>query len=147
MSNARNLARLLPNASGQLPATNLASGAAAANLGSYTKSVNNASGDVVLQNLPEFAASKANYGYQKLPSGLIIQWGRLRIPDGGTPTVTFPVSFPNALVCVTTGQMTNSWSSNIYANGWTMDTYNNSYFVPHALTNGTNDFGWVAIGY
>lgn len=58
MSNARNLARLLPNASGQVPTSNLvdasvtaqkiAAGAAASNLGSYVSSVNGSSGAVTV---------------------------------------------------------------------------------------------------
>lgn len=131
MSNARNLARLLPNTSGQLPTGNLQD-----------------SSVTVSKLIPsDWSRGLSNSGYQKLAGGLIIQWGRQSIPDGGTPTVTFPVAFPNSVIAITTGQMTNNWGSNVYANGWTMDSYNNSSFVPHALTNGTNDFGWIAIGY
>jgi hypothetical protein len=43
------------------------------------------------------AASIATNGYQKLPSGLIIQWsGSFGTPSGGSATWTFPLAFPNA---------------------------------------------------
>jgi hypothetical protein len=41
-------------------------------------------------------ASKDSNGYQKLPSGLIIQWGSTdagAIPDGGQLKITFPIAF------------------------------------------------------
>ncbi|KVQ12476.1 gp53-like domain-containing protein [Burkholderia ubonensis] len=34
-------------------------------------------------------------GYQKLPSGLIIQWGAATTNSSGGATVTFPIAFPN----------------------------------------------------
>lgn len=43
-----------------------------------------------------FGSSLAVSGYQKLPSGLIIQWGQVTGSAGGTTAVTFPIAFPNA---------------------------------------------------
>lgn len=40
------------------------------------------------------AATFASSGYQKFPSGLIIQWGRRT----GSGTVTFPIAFPTAFL-------------------------------------------------
>ena len=37
--------------------------------------------------------NKASYGWQKLPSGLIIQWGNTA-PVSGTATISFPIAFP-----------------------------------------------------
>ena len=49
----------------------------------------------------EFGASLAGSGYQKLPSGLIIQWGGTGvIPGPSGVTVTFPVAFPNVCFAV-----------------------------------------------
>lgn len=46
-----------------------------------------------------FAASFADNGYQKLPSGLIFQWGlSTSISGNGSVTVTLPIAFPNACV-------------------------------------------------
>jgi hypothetical protein len=49
----------------------------------------------------EFAASKTAEGYQKLPSGLIIQWGQVgSIAGNGNATMTYPMAFPNACFSV-----------------------------------------------
>lgn len=44
----------------------------------------------------EFVASLVANGYQKLPSGLIIQWGSVASSNAGAVVVTLPVAFPNA---------------------------------------------------
>ncbi|MGF6641781.1 beta strand repeat-containing protein [Paraburkholderia sp. MM6662-R1] len=41
-------------------------------------------------------ASLATNGYQKLPSGLIIQWGQVPSNSSGVATLTLPIAFPNA---------------------------------------------------
>lgn len=42
-------------------------------------------------------ASLASVGWQKLPSGLIMQWGIISsIPAGGSLSFTFPIPFPNS---------------------------------------------------
>jgi hypothetical protein len=53
--------------------------------------------------LGQFDVLLAASGYQKLPSGLIIQWGSFvhATPEGSGGTITFPISFPNACVSVT----------------------------------------------
>lgn len=43
-----------------------------------------------------FGASLAQPGYQKLPSGLIIQWGAYTFSGSASAAVTFPIAFPNA---------------------------------------------------
>ncbi|KVN74461.1 gp53-like domain-containing protein [Burkholderia ubonensis] len=48
-----------------------------------------------------FANSLTSSGYQKLPSGLIIQWGSVpNIPAGGSVTVNYPIAFPNSLLSI-----------------------------------------------
>ncbi|KVR39586.1 hypothetical protein WK18_21980 [Burkholderia ubonensis] len=48
-----------------------------------------------------FANSLTSNGYQKLPSGLIIQWGSVpNIPAGGSATVNYPIAFPNSLLSI-----------------------------------------------
>lgn len=43
--------------------------------------------------------SLANNGYQKLPGGLILQWGGF-LTTAGAATITFPIAFPNACLNV-----------------------------------------------
>lgn len=47
-------------------------------------------------------ASLAASGYQKLPSGLIIQWGSGFAAIGGS-SINFPIAFPTAAFCVVAG--------------------------------------------
>jgi hypothetical protein len=56
-----------------------------------------------------FGSSLSNTGYQKLPSGLIIQWGTYNTPGTSTASsVTFPLAFPNAAFSVTCTPITTS---------------------------------------
>lgn len=46
--------------------------------------------------------SLAASGYQKLPGGLIIQWGQIASGgSGNSDSVTYPIAFPNAVFSVT----------------------------------------------
>jgi hypothetical protein len=47
-----------------------------------------------------FGALLAANGWQKLPSGLILQWGIASVVAGTVTTVTFPMAFPTACVAV-----------------------------------------------
>lgn len=61
----------------------------------------------------QFANLEAASGYQKLPGGLIIQWGEF----AAGANITFPLAFPTAcLHCIMTTNSSNSTSSNISHN-------------------------------
>jgi len=76
-------------------------------------------------------------GYQKLPGGLIIQWGRALV---GT-AVTFPVSFPNDVL----------HANAIYVGGSTSLVSINSSTLGRSGFNTNGAVGvqqfWIAIGY
>lgn len=58
---------------------------------------------VALSDFTGANQSLASSGYQKLPGGLIIQWGGSgESPSNGTP-ITFPITFPNAILRVISG--------------------------------------------
>lgn len=49
----------------------------------------------------EFGVSLTGNGYQKLPTGLIIQWGQVSsVAGNGNATMTYPLAFPNACLSV-----------------------------------------------
>lgn len=101
-------------------------------------SVNSATGAVDLANLAVFArslgSSNNSSGYQKLPGGLIIQWGY----QSSWSSVTFPLAFPNYVFCVVGTPTTNQ---EFFISGSPSKTG----FNPG--TNGnTNPFYWVAFG-
>ncbi|QIE87030.1 phage tail protein [Pseudomonas nitroreducens] len=51
-----------------------------------------------------FASSLSPSGYQKLPSGLILNWTSINVPDGAADSIinfTWPLAFPNAALVAT----------------------------------------------
>jgi hypothetical protein len=107
-------------------------------------------------------SSKATNGYQKLPSGLIIQWGRgsinANLPNGGygTTSVNFPVAFPNSLFTISIVGNDNSVGAQSQEGFFSYISRSNSSFTVNysqvlGSSNGgsgeTTAFDWVAIGY
>lgn len=45
-----------------------------------------------------FGSYLATTGYQKLPSGLILQWGSYSVSANSSATVTLPITFPNSFL-------------------------------------------------
>ena len=74
--------------------------------------------------------SVSTNGWQRLPSGLIIQWGR-DTATGANHTVTFPIPFPNACFSVTVSGLANG-----------------TYFIPYNRTPTTTGYqqGFYATG-
>lgn len=91
-----------------------------------------------------FESSLTASGYQKLPSGLIIQWGALpsTIP-GQQGTATFPIAFPDScLSAVATPG--SSGHQNCYYNSLTFSTTQISVYVDGNMSTLGR---YVAIGY
>ena len=103
-------------------------------------------------SLGAFGASLSGSGYQKLPSGLIIQWGGLSFPTSGsqqTGTATYPIAFPNSVFQVVAGIYQNSTlSSNdlvaFIATGSTLSQVTLRAVNPSA---GSSAAKFIAIGY
>lgn len=92
-------------------------------------------------------SSIAANGYQKLPSGLIVQWGSLSTSASVSTTATFPIAFPNAVFAVNgtwngggpAGYFVTCQSpstTQFLADGWSNST-----------TRGSITVGWIALGY
>lgn len=61
-----------------------------------------------IPDMSSFAGGPAS-GYQKLPGGLIIQWGVSSASSStGQATATFPIAFPNGLINITVSEQSNS---------------------------------------
>lgn len=93
----------------------------------------------------------ATSGYQKLPSGLIIQWGKIT-GSYNTTAFSFPLAFPTA--CLSCGVMDvngdvtgNAEYVQVY--GFTATTVKAITYTDIAPGNtiGSVSFGWLAIGY
>lgn len=87
-----------------------------------------------------------NSGYQRLPSGLIIQWGRGTSNGSGNLAVTFPFAFPNAVRSVVMGNNTTNGGYSTFQSltstgflGQSWSSLNNS--------TGAFTFHWQAFGH
>lgn len=95
----------------------------------------------------EFGSSLAANGYQKLPSGLIIQWGTTAGSANSTDYKSFPVAFPNACL-----QGVSSYSSYpLWGQGCGFAPVNASQFIVTGYTSSgassSASVRWIAIGY
>ncbi len=99
----------------------------------------------------QYTSSTGVNGYQKMPTGVIIQWGTSTIAAStSSSAITFPISFPSrcgSVVC-----------QNTYSNGrniaYSVASVGQNGFSAHPYVTGTNavptasvSFFWMAIGY
>ena len=103
--------------------------------------------------LADFTGTNVNLaasGYQKLPSGLIIQWGTKNITITAINTIstfptTFPISFPNDALCALS---TLSNTGTAYANVSSERKSTTGYdIVMSCGQTGAYRIWYIAIGY
>lgn len=85
-------------------------------------------------------ASKTSNGYQKLPSGLIFQWGTVSLTQDDQ-TSGFVIPYPNA--CFYVGP--TCFGFNEYAVG--IAAWDNSIFIIEGYSVGARVIKWMSIGY
>lgn len=96
----------------------------------------------------DFTGSNQSFGssgYQKLPGGLIIQWGTYFVGANTSVSATFPIAFPNACLFATTsgGRVdTAAQDNNPFVSG--VSQYSATIY---ASTDVSTSGGWIAIGY
>lgn len=61
-------------------------------------------GTGVMGKTRSFGAALAGTGWQKLPSGLIVQWGQTAVATSGDVVHTLPIAFPNVFASVLISQ-------------------------------------------
>ena len=121
--------------------------AAPAIAGTPTLTLPTTTGTVALtENFTGSNVSLATNGYQKLPSGLILQWGTTpSISTDSSYAVTFPIAFPTACVTV---QVCGKLGGITGASGYSIGTGN---YTTTGVTiyNDSNAqaTSWLAIGY
>ncbi|MBG0879439.1 hypothetical protein H0X90_21855 [Burkholderia sp. 9775_39] len=94
-----------------------------------------------------FGSQLASVGYQKLPSGLIIQWGATTCSTSGYVGVTFPIAFPNAFLQAT-ATATGSGSASLspqYNTGTKTGMQLAALTSSNAYSNAL--VSWIAIGF
>lgn len=101
-------------------------------------------GDYAL--VSDFGVSLASNGYQKLPGGLIIQWGVISSSNG---TFNFPITFPNGCFFVLPGN-TNA-QGNTVDNAFAYPLNASEFFAAskESEANAISGFAmaWIAFGY
>ena len=135
----------------QIP-SQFASSAEAQGLALLTKALSPGGLAAALQGANQ---SLAGSGYQKLPGGLILQWGELSLTDitERSIAITFPITFPNAVRQVITGFDLGSWSiqsgANVYGQASAVTASGFNYYLQMMAANsGTGTFKatYFAIG-
>lgn len=107
------------------------------------------SGNNQLPDMGLFSSLLGTSGYQKLPSGLIIQWGASQGSTSGVVTYSFPIPFPNAILAMTGSQ----GNAQAYARGAAQPLSGNpnSQYQVSAMTGGSSyaadTIRWFAVGY
>ena len=88
-------------------------------------------------------------GYQRLPGGLIMQWGTLTTTSAADSSITFPVAFPTACQSrtATVRQGTGAISLLASIGAHNLTGMGISIFVSSTGARATSVVDWVAIGY
>lgn len=92
--------------------------------------------------------SKAVSGYQKLPGGLIIQWGEANVPTANTTTrFSFPIAFPNSAfqIVAVSRALTGFESAENFCAAAVVSA--SQYDVRNYYNASDITFSWIAIGY
>lgn len=100
-------------------------------------------GDPVVMS--QFYSPLTTDGYQSLPGGLIIQWGKT-VSTQANQTVTFPTAFPNAAFSVTaTSRSLDNYTvvTALSSTGFSVRHQDGIYNV----SSTTGNCYWIAIGY
>lgn len=96
-------------------------------------------GTGALRGSADFAKTLASAGYQKLPGGLIIQWGAASSATTST-AVLFPIAFPNSWLRVITG----SPAPDVIASFGSPTNSGFTCLFSKSTPGGSN---WLAIGF
>ena len=85
--------------------------------------------------------SLASSGYQKLPGGLILQWGEIAGTTAGV-SVTYPIAFPNVVLKNMVSNRSGASNTNVASSSVGTNTGFTAY-----TSVGTISVTWFAIGY
>lgn len=106
-----------------------------------------AGGSAQLKYSNNFGASILSNGYQKLPSGLILQWGTFVTDGAGASTVTLPIAFPNNNTAATGNVAAVGIQNTVIAINRTLSTLSIHACSGASGTGQAIAGTWIAIGY
>lgn len=120
--------------------------------GSYWRLV---SGSVALAYSSLIGSSINQNGYQKLPSGIVIQWGVVSVTTAtsnggqyyGSASVTFPLTFPTGILNLSAG-MQDATGALPVGPTWQSQSATGFTQLVHSQTNGQAwNVSWFAVGH
>lgn len=91
--------------------------------------------------LAAFVKSQDETGFQKLPNGLILQWGRARVVSDGGTNIALPVAFPT--MCV----FANALAASTLAVDFSVVSMLAGNITFRHNANGVVPCVWMALGY
>lgn len=93
--------------------------------------------------------SLSSTGYQKLPSGLIIQWGSISIAAESSATVTLPLTFPNSFLQGFAGAILDASITSAVASAYVSPLTTSTILVSNDGygSSTTKTIAWFVIGY
>ena len=95
----------------------------------------------------QFGALTSANGYQKMPSGLIVQWGFANNSASADVAVTFPIAFPNSVCSVViTADATGAGIFDAI-NSRTLTGFKFSSWIATGSRAGITGNYWIATGY
>jgi len=103
----------------------------------------------------DWTNSKTASGYQKLPSGIIIQWGTTPFNVSGIAAPTFPIAFPTSCLFVNASVVRSTtlsgylMSTQVGSTSTTSATIYGSYTTGASVSSlsSNESAAWIAIGY
>ncbi|WP_126286220.1 gp53-like domain-containing protein [Burkholderia stagnalis] len=106
-----------------------------------------ASGSAVVGQSSKFAALLSTNGYQKLPSGLIIQWGTFFCGAVTSGSITYPIAFATTTLCMQICSYNDQHGANEVAWLTTSGSIRTTLTFGAANTNSASSVRWMSIGY
>lgn len=95
----------------------------------------------------DWTGSQGASGYQKLPTGLYVQWGvTTSLASGSSTSINFPTAFPTGCLQVIAGIRDNSGIATTATGQWGTGNYSASSFSLYNRTSGALTFNWFAVG-
>lgn len=96
----------------------------------------------------DWAVSKASGGYQKFPSGIVIQWGvTASLASETTTPITFPTPFDTGCFQVMPGLNSIAAEASSATGHFGSGNYSKTGFDLYNRTDDAHVFNWMAIGY
>ncbi len=120
-------------------------------MGGFTATPNDqlAATPVVFADLQptDWTSSQSTSGYQKLGSGLYVQWGVTASINSGTNAAqTFPIAFPTACLQVFPSVRDNSAVATSQTGHWGTGNYSTTGFDLYNRTSQAYVFNYLAVG-